>query len=336
MTSALRDVLMRAASLPDGGGKGEISRAELERAAHADAPVPWRWVLAAVRDLRDHAGEGGADGGPWLHDVCRGARLRYPSPPRRPRNPALEERLQKLRARQEEEAYRSMVQDVDATSTAGESGGVAPYKEQIGFGLNVVVLMGVGFALGFVALGGLAGEGDPGIAPLVGGLVGATCAMTVETVLCVVECVRAHERARTSVPHANARTDTSSTLSHARLPDSSFGARRRMRSVGTEGLATQRARACGGSRAAARRPKSRYRNRIPNAGSGVIVRFRLGSPTARRAHLRRQEVPDTLPGVAPSHHRPRRRPHRRPHRRRGDPQRLRGRSRSPVWCDTAP
>mmetsp|Transcript_3765 Transcript_3765/g.13606 ORF Transcript_3765/g.13606 Transcript_3765/m.13606 type:complete len:177 (+) Transcript_3765:600-1130(+) len=100
-TESVREALSRAASC------SSQPQAFLE---HAGSPtVPWKVVLAAVREARRAEGEGGGEGGPWLQGVLRGASGSYPSPPAKPpRNPELVKRLERIKADLERKKYEEM------------------------------------------------------------------------------------------------------------------------------------------------------------------------------------------------------------------------------------
>ena len=163
---------------------------EVLRLASADeklldrSTVPWEAVLDAVRTVRR---ETNADD-VWLHTACRGATLTYPKPdPPKPRNPELVKRL----------AYDAMVKDVDPSVSSKDYVYMSTYTDQLGLGVNTVVLMGTLFALGYYVGTKLAGGSgrDPGqnVLPLCLGLAGASLGMILETLLFMIRNNRADE-----------------------------------------------------------------------------------------------------------------------------------------------
>ncbi|QDZ21147.1 hypothetical protein HOP50_05g36750 [Chloropicon primus] len=206
VTPTVREALTSAASL---------SYREAEDFAQEDW-VPWPTLLQALRTIRKakrgdahEDGEGAHDdedvhddegeGGPWLQDVCRDAKLCYPSPEPKPgRNPELVKRLEKIRADLEERKYADMVKDIEPTSTQ-EKGGyeyMSSYRDQLGLGLNTVAVMGSLFAFGYyVSLKVTGGEGEGEVVPLCCGLVGAFAGLLLETFLFML---RSDTRERTA------------------------------------------------------------------------------------------------------------------------------------------
>lgn len=192
-TESVREALSRAASC------SSQPQAFLE---HAGSPtVPWKVVLAAVREARRAEGEGGGEGGPWLQGVLRGASGSYPPPPAKPpRNPELVKRLERIKADLERKKYEEMVRDVDpqAASSRSEYEYMSAYRDQLGLGLNTVVVMATLFAFGY-ALGlkltrpgtdDKYAEEEPRVVPLCCGLVGALSGMVIETFLFMIRCGR--------------------------------------------------------------------------------------------------------------------------------------------------
>ena len=192
-TESVREALSRAASC------SSQPQAFLE---HAGSPtVPWKVVLAAVREARRAEGEGGGEGGPWLQEVLRGASGSYPPPPAKPpRNPELVKRLERIKADLERKKYEEMVRDVDpqAASSRSEYEYMSAYRDQLGLGLNTVVVMATLFAFGY-ALGlkltrpgtdDKYAEEEPRVVPLCCGLVGALSGMVIETFLFMIRCGR--------------------------------------------------------------------------------------------------------------------------------------------------
>lgn len=166
---------------------------EVLRLASADeklldrSTVPWEAVLDAVRTVRR---ETNADD-VWLHTACRGATLTYPKPdPPKPRNPELVKRLAKIKAEIDRKKYDAMVKDVDPSVSSKDYVYMSTYTDQLGLGVNTVVLMGTLFALGYYVGTKLAGGSgrDPGqnILPLCLGLAGAFLGMILETLLFMI------------------------------------------------------------------------------------------------------------------------------------------------------
>lgn len=191
-TESVREALSRAASC------SSQPQAFLE---HAGSPtVPWKVVLEAVREARRAEGEGGGEGGPWLQGVLRGATSYPPPPAKPPRNPELVKRLERIKADLERKKYEEMVRDVDpqAASSRSEYEYMSAYRDQLGLGLNTVVVMATLFAFGY-ALGlkltrpgtdDKYAEEEPRVVPLCCGLVGALSGMVIETFLFMIRCGR--------------------------------------------------------------------------------------------------------------------------------------------------
>ena len=76
-------------------------------------------------------------------------------PPRRPQyNPEFRALLDRLRKNEEERMYNAMVADVAQEGLGNEvmpSGGMSTYRQQISFGLHIIVTMGAFYAFGHVS-----------------------------------------------------------------------------------------------------------------------------------------------------------------------------------------
>mmetsp|Transcript_6682 Transcript_6682/g.16996 ORF Transcript_6682/g.16996 Transcript_6682/m.16996 type:complete len:243 (-) Transcript_6682:717-1445(-) len=180
-TAKVSQVLKAAINVSKDEGELRI----LEGALGNDA-VPWKVVLRAVRVVRDSGGQSDSPQSlPWLQEVCEGTTFSYRAPETKHKpNPEFRRKMEELRTRIENEKYAEMVKDVERTGDGdNDSLYLASYKEQIGFGLNVVVLMGTLFALGYAV--GLKISTNPTI-PLVGGLAGSIAALIMETTLFVI------------------------------------------------------------------------------------------------------------------------------------------------------
>lgn len=74
-------------------------------------------------------------GGPWLHEVLAGSSLVLPSPPARPKSPALQRRLRRLQVASDAAVYTALVSDVTAAERkAANQERFGTYRQQLGFG----------------------------------------------------------------------------------------------------------------------------------------------------------------------------------------------------------
>lgn len=88
-------------------------------------------------------------------------------------------RLRKLEERAERKAYEELVKDI--TPKKGVEEPFSSYKDQLGFGLHVVVTMFTGYLVGYAAFRALFSK-NPAMSAA-GGILGLVVAMLVETLL---------------------------------------------------------------------------------------------------------------------------------------------------------
>eukprot|EP00887_Chlorella_sp_A99_P006653 scaffold3.g6653.t1 len=168
----------------------------------------WIWL----QDLRRRAGEGSdGDAAEWglikeahaaleaageqagpLQQLCRGGGLALDPPPKpQGKSPELQARLDHLAARLEQQRYDAMVHDVtrqERAAAAAAEGGLQTYKQQMSFGLHIILMMAAFYAFGHLA--GMAITQERAWHPLIG-LVFMFGVMVLETSLYVL---------RTTVP----------------------------------------------------------------------------------------------------------------------------------------
>lgn len=89
--------------------------------------------------------------------LCKGSSLVMDAPqPRRPQySPEFGALLDRLRKKEEQRLYNAMVADVAGqglgTDDTTQSGGMSTYRQQISFGLHIIVTMGAFYAFGHVS-----------------------------------------------------------------------------------------------------------------------------------------------------------------------------------------
>lgn len=106
--------------------------------------------------------EGSTKDGPWLQDLILESELVLRRPTPRIRSPELEARLAELQKKREEREYNKLVKV--AGHALGEkkrewndpfefegNAGLVTYKQQLGFGMSVITLMGTLFLVGYKA-----------------------------------------------------------------------------------------------------------------------------------------------------------------------------------------
>jgi len=134
------------------------------------------------------AASGESQAGPWLHEVATGGGLDLKPPPTRTKVPELEARLKKLRVLEEERKYAELTSDVRAKERlVDETEHFSRFKEHIGFGTHVIVVMFTLFMLGHHAAKHIS---ESPILHIAGGLAGAITGMLVETLLFIIRASR--------------------------------------------------------------------------------------------------------------------------------------------------
>ncbi|GFQ02954.1 hypothetical protein PHJA_002439200 [Phtheirospermum japonicum] len=119
---------------------------------------------------------------PDLSSLFRGSNFIFTSPKPREKSEELKVRLKKLEEAAERKAYDELVKDITPRKRVEEP--FSSYKDQLGFGLHVVVTMFTGYLLGYAAFRALFGS-SPAMSAA-GGILGLVGAMLVETLLFII------------------------------------------------------------------------------------------------------------------------------------------------------
>jgi len=148
--------------------------------------IPWKMLHGLCATLREASTDSTA--GPWLHKIAADGGLDLKPPPPKTKNPELVARLQKLRVLEEERKYQDLTSDVDFKErTAKETEHFSSFREHIGFGTHVIVVMFTLFLLGHHAAKHFS---ELQIIHITGGLVGAILGLMVETLLFIIRTSR--------------------------------------------------------------------------------------------------------------------------------------------------
>ncbi|KAK9804939.1 hypothetical protein WJX73_001051 [Symbiochloris irregularis] len=145
-TKELQQVLAEAAACDRLDTACREDAAELAQAES----VEWNKLWPIYQKFRDCSDESG----PWLHLACQGSRLILPRPKARVKSPELLARLARLQKEQESREYNKLVHDItkeERNAKEAAENSLVTYKEQLGFGVHVVVMMGTLYAVGHVA-----------------------------------------------------------------------------------------------------------------------------------------------------------------------------------------
>lgn len=119
---------------------------------------------------------------PPLSVLFSGANFIFCSPKPREKSKELKERLKKLEEMAERKAYRELVKDVLPKGENVEP--FSSYKDQIGFGMHVVLMMFTGYLVGFAAFRALFNHSA--VMNAAGGILGLICGLLLETVLFII------------------------------------------------------------------------------------------------------------------------------------------------------
>ncbi|KAH6774073.1 ER-based factor for assembly of V-ATPase [Perilla frutescens var. hirtella] len=119
---------------------------------------------------------------PDLSSLLAGSDFVFTSPKPREKSEELKVRLRKLEEAAERKAYDELVKDI--TPTKGVEEPFSSYKDQLGFGLHVVVTMFTGYLVGYAAFRALFSK-SPAMSAA-GGILGLVGAMLVETFLFIL------------------------------------------------------------------------------------------------------------------------------------------------------
>ncbi|KAJ7155003.1 hypothetical protein O6H91_14G006800 [Diphasiastrum complanatum] len=170
-TPDIQDILVAAAASTK--FSSEIRKLALQYVG--DPTIPY----VVIRDVWKHTKH---ETRPHLSSILRGAKFSLESPKPREKSQELKERLQKLQEEADWKEYKELVKDV-----AGHTEDELPfssYKDQLGFGLHVVVTMFTGFMGGYFLFRSQL-QNSPAL-HAAGGVLGLCVGMLVETLLFMV------------------------------------------------------------------------------------------------------------------------------------------------------
>ncbi|KAL3845499.1 hypothetical protein ACJIZ3_002902 [Penstemon smallii] len=119
---------------------------------------------------------------PDLSVLLSGSNFVFTSPKPREKSEELKARLKRLEEVAERKAYDELVKDI--TPRKGVEEPFSSYKDQLGFGLHVVVTMFTGYLVGYAAFRALFSHSP--VMNAAGGILGLVVAMLVETLLFIV------------------------------------------------------------------------------------------------------------------------------------------------------
>ncbi|KAJ4747282.1 ER-based factor for assembly of V-ATPase [Rhynchospora pubera] len=119
---------------------------------------------------------------PSLRLLLDGSGFVFTSPKPRQKSEELKARLKKLAELAEQREYAELVKDVTPKKDNTEP--FSSYKDQIGFGLHVVLLMFTGYLVGYATLRALFNHNP--VMNAAGGILGLVCSMLLETLLFII------------------------------------------------------------------------------------------------------------------------------------------------------
>ncbi|XP_019151480.1 PREDICTED: uncharacterized protein LOC109148133 [Ipomoea nil] len=119
---------------------------------------------------------------PELASILCGSGFAFSSPQPRKKSEELMARLRKLAEASERKAYEELVKDITPKKKVQEP--FSSYKDQLGFGIHVVLMMFAGFLVGYAAFKALFSH-SPAMSAA-GGILGLVIGMLVETLLFIV------------------------------------------------------------------------------------------------------------------------------------------------------
>ncbi|XP_044971561.1 uncharacterized protein LOC123436370 [Hordeum vulgare subsp. vulgare] len=170
-TDSIRSFLSSATGSPD---LSDDLR-DLASALSSEPAVPYRSIRAIwCADC--------SRGRPPLRQLLQGAQFVLSSPKPREKSDELKARLEKLREMQERKEYAELVKDVAPKEENTEP--FSSYKDQLGFGLHVVVIMFTGYLVGFATFKALFSNSP--VMSAAGGILGVVGGMLMETVLFII------------------------------------------------------------------------------------------------------------------------------------------------------
>lgn len=148
---------------------------DLASALSSEPAVPYRSIRAIWCADSSH-------GRPPLRQLLQGAQFVLSSPKPREKSDELKARLEKFREMQERREYAELVKDVAPKEDNTEP--FSSYKDQLGFGLHVVVIMFTGYLVGFAVFRALFSNSP--VMNAAGGILGVVGGMLMETVLFII------------------------------------------------------------------------------------------------------------------------------------------------------
>ncbi|CAN1256466.1 hypothetical protein LINPERPRIM_LOCUS9328 [Linum perenne] len=120
---------------------------------------------------------------PELIFLFSGCEFVFSSPKQRERSDELKSRLRKLEELAERKAYQELVKDITPKREANEP--FSSYKDQLGFGMHVGLVMFTGYLVGYAAFRALF-DRSPAMSAA-GGILGLVGGMLVETLLFIIK-----------------------------------------------------------------------------------------------------------------------------------------------------
>ncbi|KAE8673301.1 hypothetical protein F3Y22_tig00111794pilonHSYRG00045 [Hibiscus syriacus] len=133
---------------------------------------------------------------PALISLFSGSNFVFASPKPREKSEELKERLSKLKEQAERREYQELVKDITPKKDVYEP--FSTYKDQIGFGLHVALIMFIGYLVGHFAFRALFNNNP--IMNSAGGILGLVFGMFLEKLLFII---------RTSEPNLKSPSSTS-------------------------------------------------------------------------------------------------------------------------------
>ncbi|BBN17955.1 hypothetical protein MPTK1_7g18290 [Marchantia polymorpha subsp. ruderalis] len=195
-TPKLRDFMKKVAGSPKTSADCRCDMIKYEK----ESAVPYEilrqaFAQRALDDLQP------------IHEVLVGSSFVLESPKPREKSEELKARLQKLQELADNKAYEKLVSDVTKKSNY-EPEVFSSYKEQLGFGLHVVVTMFTGFAFGYSVF--RSQFRDNPVIHAAGGALGLIIGMLLETLLFIVRDAQKakHEERRSKKTAHNDSTRT--------------------------------------------------------------------------------------------------------------------------------
>lgn len=119
---------------------------------------------------------------PKFSRLLAGASFVLPSPKPREKNKELKDRLERLQEMADRKEYDALVRDVSLKKEDRQY--FSSFKDQLGYGLHVIVIMFVGYLVGYASFRALFGHNP--IMNAAGGICGLVSAMLLETVLFII------------------------------------------------------------------------------------------------------------------------------------------------------